>query len=716
MKKQKFCALLCAVFLMSCVHLDVWAESFNDENATWGELCRHFQSEWFDSLPDEVQAEYDQLLLNEIPPKREDSENPETGREEAAIRSEGAEGYSVYVVDEGAMTLPQSKVPEGIITLMMGLRAEKEAVGYRVSTFCDQEGAQVFLMVALMDAQTGEYLAVQPYSSAIDRMYQTEEAFAMKKNVLPYLPQIDDLEKHISVYNDLGLLYRQHQMNDSPLYYYNKALDSALQYGDESWIAHICNNVSILYFNIRQLDEAEKYTDMATEHAARTEDPFVAFTTWQIRATIKAELNKLDDAEKSNRKAWNIACHGEGNEDLWKIRCLPGMLRLFERKEQPDSIDHYLKLGNKLVQRVPSNSIAAIGFIQSRAATETNRKNYARALKDFHWLRNRKTGTEPKTLFTQMARCYDALGNPKLAYTYMDSARMWTDTLAQHNLTQQMAEFNVKYHTQEKELEIAHLQQEQLEHQAFLLKASIAVALLSGLALITLLTLRHKKRIAEKKIELLKQENELNSARRYIEGLEEECKYFAKELHDGIANDLLGLQMKIEASAGKGNEQELASLVSKLRNNVRNISHELMPPEFEHLSLDQILDRYAAKLTENTGIEVSYHPTENNASRHLPNETAYELYRIVQELTMNIVKHASASHIVISLRADNENKYTLQITDNGKNANKQQTATNNNDGIGLRTVNDRIRAINATANVCSSTENNVFTLLLNINE
>ena len=117
-----------------------------------------------------------------------------------------------------------------------------------------------------------------------------------------------------------------------------------------------------------------------------------------------------------------------------------------------------------------------------------------------------------------------------------------------------MAEFNVKYHTQEKELEIAHLQQEQLEHQAFLLKASIAVALLSGLALITLLTLRHKKRIAEKKIELLKQENELNSARRYIEGLEEECKYFAKELHDGIANDLLGLQMKIETSAGKGNE------------------------------------------------------------------------------------------------------------------------------------------------------------------
>ena len=65
-------------------------------------------------------------------------------------------------------------------------------------------------------------------------MGKTEEAFAMKKNVLPYLPQIDDLEKHISVYNDLGLLYRQHQMNDSTLYYYNKALDSALHMGTKA--------------------------------------------------------------------------------------------------------------------------------------------------------------------------------------------------------------------------------------------------------------------------------------------------------------------------------------------------------------------------------------------------------------------------------------------------------------------------------------------------
>lgn len=163
----------------------------------------------------------------------------------------------------------------------------------------------------------------------------------------------------------------------------------------------------------------------------------------------------------------------------------------------------------------------------------------------------RNTGSEPKTLLTQIAQCYHATGNQAQAYAYMDSARMWTDTLAQQNLTRQMAEFNVKYQTQEKELQIANLKQQQLEHQALLLKGAIGSGLLLICISIILLGVYHKKRTAEQKIELLKQENDLNSARRYIEGLETECKYFAKELHDGIANDLLALQMKMSNQTSK---------------------------------------------------------------------------------------------------------------------------------------------------------------------
>lgn len=111
---------------------------------------------------------------------------------------------------------------------------------------------------------------------------------------------------------------------------------------------------------------------------------------------------------------------------------------------------------------------------------------------DLLWLRKRNTGSEPKTLLTQIAQCYDAVGNKQLAYIYMDSARMWTDTLAQHNLTQKMAELNVKFQTQEKELQISKLEQEKLAHQAFLLKASVCVGCLLVIVLIVILTLHYK--------------------------------------------------------------------------------------------------------------------------------------------------------------------------------------------------------------------------------
>lgn len=80
----------------------------------------------------------------------------------------------------------------------------------------------------------------------------------------------------------------------------------------------------------------------------------------------------------------------------------------------------------------------------------------------------------------------------------------------------------------------------------------------------------------------------LESAKRFIEGLEEECKYFAKELHDGIANDLLALQMKTEMEGHK----ELAASVGNLRKNVRTISHKLMPPVFDHIGLNQLLKQW----------------------------------------------------------------------------------------------------------------------------
>lgn len=109
-----------------------------------------------------------------------------------------------------------------------------------------------------------------------------------------------------------------------------------------------------------------------------------------------------------------------------------------------------------------------------------------------------------------MAVCYQQTGQPEKAFLYMDSARMWTDSLAKEQLTQQIAEFNVKYQTQEKELKIAQLQHKVLQSKMHLLTISIIlVLLLMGIVLI-ILTQRQKRKIAERKLQQIEQERNWN--------------------------------------------------------------------------------------------------------------------------------------------------------------------------------------------------------------
>ena len=509
-----------------------------------------------------------------------------------------------------------------------------------------------------------------------------------KKSVLPYLPEVDDLEKHVSVYNDLGVLYHRFNRQDSSLYYYNKAVDAARAYGDKSWLANLSLNVGVFNFNLKHYENAEQCIDEALKYVLQTDDTQMTFTVWQVRAAIKAQTGKLDEAGESIREAWKMACGPDGNAE-WKVRCIPGIYRYFQRKGQTDSIPYYINIGNQLLKELPPYNVAAIGFIQTRALANYEQQRYAEALKDFVYLYTHPTGSEKKSLFEKMAICYHHTGQEQKAFAYMDSARIWADSLARQEIASQLAEMKVKYETQEKELEIAQLQQKVLTQEANGLRTTIAILIGFVIILFVLFVQRQRQKATERKLLLMKREKELESAQSYIEGLEEECRYFAKELHDGIANDLLALEMKSLNS----HHEELSQTIKRLRENVRSISHELMPPEFELLGIEEILRQYAASLTESTEVGITYNRLPQSAALpELSDRIARELYRITQEITMNIIKHTHASHIEIALGTDASGNCSLQITDNGE-AWQAATPYPKQKGIGLRTVNDRAKAI-----------------------
>lgn len=172
---------------------------------------------------------------------------------------------------------------------------------------------------------------------------------------------------------------------------------------------------------------------------------------------------------------------------------------------------------------------------------------------------------------------------------------------------------------------------------------------------------------------------------RYIEGLEEERNRLAKELHDGVSNQLLAVEMKLNS---EGATEQTRQLLSESREQVRRVSHELMPPEFSYATLDEIVVQYINELNISSTCDISCHLIPIDADWGvLPAEQALEIYRIIQEAVGNAMKHADATSIAVGMHKSKED-ISIIISDDGTF--QETTGT---PGIGGRTMRQRAASI-----------------------
>lgn len=175
---------------------------------------------------------------------------------------------------------------------------------------------------------------------------------------------------------------------------------------------------------------------------------------------------------------------------------------------------------------------------------------------------------------------------------------------------------------------------------------------------------------------------------RYIEGLEQERNRLAKELHDGVSNQLLAVEMKLNA---EGTKEQAIQMLNESREQVRRVSHELMPPEFSYATLDEVISHYVLELDEANHCDISCHLNPPDADwSTIPPQEALEIYRIVQEAIGNALKHSSATTIAVGMHKTGQ-ETAITISDNGSSDEKTTTS-----GIGIRTMKQRAQLIGAT--------------------
>lgn len=253
-------------------------------------------------------------------------------------------------------------------------------------------------------------------------------------------------------------------------------------------------------------------------------------------------------------------------------------------------------------------------------------------------------------------------------------------------------ELEIQYKTQETELALA--QSEARRSTTLMWLFAAAGLLLVAVIVFVVYAGRQRRKRMRKEMEFatLKADIGRQLTKQYVEGLENERQRMSRELHDGVCNDLLAIQMNI--TGGKSMEST-AELIDSCRESVRRISHELMPPEFAYASIDEVVRFFVRKQAEaNIGkIDISYSSSADEGEwEKVPDSVSLEIYRILQEAAGNAIKHSGATVIEIVLRLE-ENAVKLKVADNGTFDASQRK------GFGLDSIRRRAESIGGKADI-----------------
>jgi two-component system NarL family sensor kinase len=416
------------------------------------------------------------------------------------------------------------------------------------------------------------------------------------------------------------------------------------------------------YHKLGQQDSALYYNQKGLEIYEKLNDPLQSSFGYTLLADIALAKNQLPEAEKNLRRAWALQKSINNQRNQGKtITSLAGVLI-----EQGNIVE-----ANRLLEE-------ALVFIQ-----KTNRKDDRKG-----WLENKVALLKKQ-------------GNAAAALRYADSLNAIKDELLNEENIRAMADVQAFYETEKKEQQLA-IQSLEIEKKQTLLKGLVVLIVF---LLITAWLLYNRYRWKQKsKLQRAIMEEQDRAARAVIEAEEKERKRIAGDLHDGVGQMMSAARMNLSAfeseltnmeEAQKMKLEKIMALVDESCKEVRSVSHNMMPNALLKAGLASALRDFIEKIDANL-IKVDLY--SEGLQERIDSNTEIVLYRVIQECVNNVIKHAKASHLDLSLIKEAEG-ISVTIEDNGIGFNTKQEGKF--DGIGLQNIRSRIQFLKGEIDISS---------------
>ncbi|MCG8697672.1 MAG: tetratricopeptide repeat protein, partial [Bacteroidales bacterium] len=438
--------------------------------------------------------------------------------------------------------------------------------------------------------------------------------------------------------------------------YYNLALEKAVQCGDNHKMAMVYQNLAAMY------TENENYSDSLVLSYLMTslqyDSAFVSPGTVSVLNTIGEIHLKYKNFSEADKYFMDFAIKSK-KIDYWYGTSLA-----------------FLSLGNSQMKQ--QNIVSALNYFQ-KSLEISSEKQFI--------------GIEVRA-HKSISELY-ASNHPVKSLHHLNQHLLLKDSIYQLEKEKQFTEMQVKYETIKKEKEIENLTLEnELNAKKLIINRTRLIATLTGLGSLVLgiIFLLYRQRQINKNAE---QKRQIDVIKSNIKGQEEERHRIARELHDGVAADLLGMGKKI--ATRDITKDDLVISVNQIYSDTRRLSHNLLSPLWTESNLEEVVFQYI-KQFEGGGFEIciTRFPKEIDW-RKVSIQIQNELYRITQEIISNTLKHSKAKRLDIQFMMK-QDELLVSYEDNGVGLQKDY----NNKGIGLRSIRNRVTYMRGSIDIDST--------------
>ncbi len=524
------------------------------------------------------------------------------------------------------------------------------------------------------------------------------------------------------VYSNIGTIYLRQAKYDSAVSYYYKALH-LFEKSNISYSVTVLNNLGAIYIYHKEykkaLDVYNKSLKILKETAPHRKRVMASIYT--NAGTCYRALGMPDTAMIYYQNAMKIRKVVGPARSVAGLYDNIGHLKKANGDYESALQDYQKALEIRKKMKLPGGYAASYGniaFLQAKMKQYNKAiPNFKRAIEDAD-----SAGLVETSLVCQegLANAYKSIGNYKKALdTYMKYTHL-NDSIHTIDLQEKLELYKEKYEAEKKDRVIQQLEEEQkmaeilneqqkikVQNQKLISNSLAILAVLLLIIIFVAVRYFKMKRKADQEVHLRKQQQaqqktlnlmkefEVSTIKSFMEGQEKERSRIAGDLHDRLGSLLSTVKLhfsSLEASIPENEELQknfefALGLLDKSVEEVRAVSRNLTKGVLTQFGLIAAVESMAEAINSTRKIQMKV--IQSGLESRLDSETEITLFRVIQELVTNIIRHAQTDEIFVQFVAS-DNRLNIIVEDHGVGFDTNNIKSN---GIGLSNMKERIATI-----------------------